>query len=201
MKLLDAAVKSSPEETRTRILAAAREVFARKGSRGTTTREVADQANVNEATLFRHFGTKVALLQAMLDWYAGPSEGGPLSFLDEREGTLEERLQRMGHAAVDAIRKKQDLIRVSMAEEESNPDGCSLTWRGPVHAQALLAGFMRRHIAAGELRGDPEHLARLFMSLFFAYVMCPKIWQREGIEDEGAVRALIDSFLNGARAH
>jgi AcrR family transcriptional regulator len=60
MKMLDVAVKASPEDTRSRILAAAREIFALKGTRGTTTREVADRAGVNEATLFRHFGTKQA---------------------------------------------------------------------------------------------------------------------------------------------
>ena len=48
-----------------RILAAARELFERNGTRGTTTREVAERAGVNEATLFRHFGSKAALLDAM----------------------------------------------------------------------------------------------------------------------------------------
>ena len=39
--------------TRERILRAAREVFETDGTRGTTTREVADRAGVNEATIFR----------------------------------------------------------------------------------------------------------------------------------------------------
>ena len=53
------------EETRARILGAAREIFERNGTRGTTTREVAERAGVNEATLFRHFGSKAALIGAM----------------------------------------------------------------------------------------------------------------------------------------
>ena len=70
MKVLDNSAKTaSPDETRARILAAARELFALKGTRGTTTREVADLAGVNEATVFRHFGTKHALLHAMLNQY------------------------------------------------------------------------------------------------------------------------------------
>src|SRR5579875_1615464 len=59
------ATKTSPEETRTRILQATREIFSHKGFRGTTTREVAERAGVNEATLFRHFGNKEALIEAM----------------------------------------------------------------------------------------------------------------------------------------
>src|ERR1700743_224490 len=53
------------EETRCRILPATREIFERTGTRGTTTREVAERAGVNEATLFRHFGSKAALIGAM----------------------------------------------------------------------------------------------------------------------------------------
>jgi AcrR family transcriptional regulator len=45
------------EDTRERILVAAREIFEHNGTRGTTTREVAERAGVNEATLFRHFGS------------------------------------------------------------------------------------------------------------------------------------------------
>ena len=199
MKLLDAVAKSSPEETRTRILSAAREVFAEKGSRGTTTREVADRAGVNEATLFRHFGTKVALIQAMLDHYSAPPEGFQ-AFIGSLGGSLDEQMRAMGRVALENIRKKQDLIRVSMAEESSNPDGCTLAWRGPTSAQSVLADYMQTRVDAGELQGDPGRLARLFMSLFFAYVMCPKIWRGEGLGDDAAVDCLVDAFLNGVRA-
>lgn len=47
---------------RERILEAAREVFAQHGSAGATTRRIAEAAGVNEVTLFRHFGSKEALL-------------------------------------------------------------------------------------------------------------------------------------------
>ncbi|HMD02881.1 MAG TPA: helix-turn-helix domain-containing protein, partial [Candidatus Baltobacteraceae bacterium] len=54
----DAVTPAPADGTRLRILAATRDLYARNGSRGTTTREVAERAGVNEATLFRHFGTK-----------------------------------------------------------------------------------------------------------------------------------------------
>lgn len=53
-------------ETQERILNAARQVYAEAGFRGTTTRRVAQAAGVNEVTLFRHFGTKEALVKAAL---------------------------------------------------------------------------------------------------------------------------------------
>ena len=53
-------------EIRSRILAAAAHVYAQYGFRGATTRLIANEAGVNEVTLFRTFGSKAELLQAML---------------------------------------------------------------------------------------------------------------------------------------
>jgi AcrR family transcriptional regulator len=48
---------------RTLILRAAREVFAEKGFKGTSTRDIAQRAQLIEVMIFRHFGTKANLFQ------------------------------------------------------------------------------------------------------------------------------------------
>ncbi len=55
------------DTTRDRILDVTARVFADAGYRGTTTRRVAQEAGVNEVTLFRHFGSKDALIKAALE--------------------------------------------------------------------------------------------------------------------------------------
>ncbi|MBA3969301.1 MAG: TetR/AcrR family transcriptional regulator [Gemmatimonadetes bacterium] len=52
------------------ILEAAVRVFAEVGSRGATTRRIAEEAGVNEVTLFRHFGSKETMLTEPLEWVA-----------------------------------------------------------------------------------------------------------------------------------
>src|SRR5882762_10098949 len=54
------------EERRTKILAGVRKIFARKGLDGATTRELAREAGVSEALLYKHYPSKEALYQAML---------------------------------------------------------------------------------------------------------------------------------------
>ena len=61
-----ARVAPTPDGTTERILAATAQVYAESGFRGTTTRRVAQEAGVNEITLFRQFGTKEALVKAAL---------------------------------------------------------------------------------------------------------------------------------------
>lgn len=58
---------SSPRiTTRQRLIEAALELFATQGVTKTTTRQIAELAQVNEVTLFRHFGNKHGLLLAAL---------------------------------------------------------------------------------------------------------------------------------------
>lgn len=191
--------KPGVEETRQRILAATRELYALKGSKGTTTREVADRANVNEATLFRHFGTKQQLITEMLDVNCGGSHIPALMDSVRNMASLEEQLCALGRTAMANISRNVDLIKVSMAEEVMNPDGSSYPWRGPLEARRSLTEFFADRISAGELRGDPATLARIFMSLFFAHVMARKLWS-DAPDSEAAVIACVDIFLNGARA-
>ncbi len=199
LKSAEVPLKTSVEETRLRILAAARELYAEKGTRGTTTREVADRAGVNEATLFRHFGTKGQLLGAMLEHF-NPVASLQARFAEIRtEPTLEAQLRAIGAFAVESLRQREDLIKVTMAEELGNPEGVACAWRAPVAVRATMTEFMREKVAAGELSGDPELLARLFCSLFFAYVMARKMWSDAQLSTERAIETIVDLFLNGAR--
>ncbi|HXP76045.1 MAG TPA: helix-turn-helix domain-containing protein [Stellaceae bacterium] len=56
------------EARRRRIVDAALPLFARKGFAGTTTKEIAEAAEVSEALLFKHFPTKAALYGAIQDF-------------------------------------------------------------------------------------------------------------------------------------
>src|ERR1051325_3062844 len=55
------------KDRRQDILEAAMELFAQKGFRGTTTRDLAAHAEVNEAIIFRHFHNKEELYRAILE--------------------------------------------------------------------------------------------------------------------------------------
>ena len=52
--------------SRERIVGSALSLFAQQGITATTTKQIAEQADVNEVTLFRQFGSKQGLLLAVL---------------------------------------------------------------------------------------------------------------------------------------
>ena len=60
------AIRRPRGEPRRLLLDAARELFARRDYRSTTTREIAEAAGVSEYLLFRHFGSKAGLFREAL---------------------------------------------------------------------------------------------------------------------------------------
>ena len=51
---------------RDKLIEAAARVYGEYGFRGATTRRIAEEAGVNEVTIFRHFGSKDALIQEVI---------------------------------------------------------------------------------------------------------------------------------------
>src|SRR5215831_180495 len=60
-------VRVPARDRRLQIMQAAKELFARQGFEGTTTREIAQRVRVNEAIIFRHFPTKEGLYWSIID--------------------------------------------------------------------------------------------------------------------------------------
>lgn len=186
---------AGPDATRTRILAAAREIFERKGSRGTTTREVAERAGVNEATLFRHFGTKQALLQAMRVESCGVEAFRDV--LSALPGDPAADLRLIARHSIERMQGVRAMMCVSLAEEAAGTDDAP-EWRGPSQIMDELVAYFTARIAAGQMRGDALVLARCFLGTFFSYVVGRKIWGSGAIADPAAIDAIVDVFLNGA---
>ena len=183
------------EDTRTRILAAARTLFERNGTRGTTTREVAEIAGVNEATLFRHFGSKRALLDAMREACSGVEEFR--SILASLPGTdFAADLRTIAYYTVEHMMGKRAMMCVSLFEDAAGTDDAP-EWRGPSQILLDLAAYFTAQGQAGRaLRADPVFVARYFMGILFSYVVGRKLWESTTI-DRPTIDALVDVFLNG----
>ncbi len=185
---------TSVEETRTRILGAARELFERNGTRGTTTREVAERAGVNEATLFRHFGSKRHLLDAMREQASDP-EALRITLAGLSGEDVRADLRQLATVCIDHMVAKRGMICVSLAED-SLDTGDSPEWRGPTRTVNSIAGYFERGVASGRLQCNPMIAAQMFLSLFFAYVVANKLWATQDPATD-TIGAIVDHFLNG----
>jgi len=185
------------EETRGKIIAAARELFELNGTRGTTTREVAERAGVNEATLFRHFGSKRALLDAMREQACGVQRFR--SILAALPGTdIAADLRTIAYYVVDTMMGNRAMMCVSLAEDAARTDD-SPEWRGPSQIHSDLASYFTAKAQAGLVRGEPAFVARYFMGILFSYVVGRKLWDST-VPDHAVLDEIVDLFLNGVSA-
>lgn len=60
-------VRLSAEDRREQIIQVASELFAGQGFKGTTTRQIAQEAGITEALVFKYFETKDSLYRAIID--------------------------------------------------------------------------------------------------------------------------------------
>ncbi len=196
---------SSPDLTRERIVVAAREVMGRKGKRGATTREIAEMAGVNEATIFRHFGNKEGIVAAVAQRFCPAVELQAIAA--KLSGNIDEDLFELGRVLMERMEGLQDMIRWSMVEQHDPLDEPLISlgdqaWRAPEAIQHVLMEYMSRRIATGELKGDAKRLSRVFMGLIFSHVMSqlkfpdPEVYANP----EASLRFYIDVFLNGVRS-
>jgi AcrR family transcriptional regulator len=190
-----------PEETRERIILAAREVIKRKGKRGATTREIADVAGVNEATLFRHFGNKEALIVEVARYTCPDVQIRDLAAT--LEGPIEQQLLTMAQMMSARMESMIDMIRWSLVETEyENSLFARETWRPQTAVHAAVTDFMKVQVEKGTLSGNPEDLAEIFMGMIFARVIASEKFPNSRIfrDAEYALPFMINVFLNGVRS-
>ena len=106
----DSALPSPPRRdgarTRERILDAAERLFAERGVAGVSLRAIIAEAGVNLASVHYHFGSKDALVNAVVGRYAGPINEQRLARLEELERRYRGRpapLRRLVAAFVDPV--------------------------------------------------------------------------------------------------
>jgi len=153
-------------EIRNRILAAAARVYAQYGFRGATTRLIASQASVNEVTIFRTFGSKAELLEAMLQSQVSATDAPVLDGdLDDPGAVLTDWCARM----LQYLRGHSHLVRKTIAEADERPDAACVACEGPNAAGSSLAEYVARLRETGlaDRDTDVQTAVSMFMSAMF----------------------------------
>jgi AcrR family transcriptional regulator len=128
-------------ERREELLRAAARVYAQHGYRGSTTRRIADEAGVNEITIFRQFGTKDALIHEAIATCGGdaPAPSLPAAPADPVAELTQWALKLRAH-----ISGTRMLLRRCMSERDEHPQLIASANQGPIRAARDLRGYLER---------------------------------------------------------
>jgi AcrR family transcriptional regulator len=190
------------ERRRAEILAAAAQVFAEKGYASTTTREIAQAADIAEGTLYNYFGGKREILLAIANEARAPMEAAVLEAgqLDDRAAMIV-----MFERAFDISEARLPFMRTVLTEAWLD-DGILQEFLA-VRLQRVhrhLQGYVQERIAAGAFRPlDPSLGARLAMGMFGSLILpalrgvapLPSPTERRALAE-----SIVDLLLDGIRA-
>jgi AcrR family transcriptional regulator len=114
-KKMSASGRMKSDERRRQILDISKTLFAEKGFNGTTTKEIATRAKVNEALIFRHFAGKDALYEAVItdksDEFSASDHGLELSAAAERNDD-EKVFETAARIVLTRYQSKKDILRI-----------------------------------------------------------------------------------------
>jgi AcrR family transcriptional regulator len=185
---------------RDQLLDAAARVFSAVGYRGATTRRIAFEAGVNEITLFRHFGSKDALIREAI---ARVGERTARSSLPDDPRAPFTELVDWARVHITDLRNRRSLIRTCMGEFEEHPGILSKENHAPSQAAKILARYLGRLKARGiATAGFDEGVAStMLMGVLFADAMGRDVMPDMFDNDpEDALQEYVRLFLRGIGA-
>jgi len=176
--------------TRERILQAARRLFVENGYEATTTRDIAQAAEIATGTLFNYFPTKEAVVASL----ANQALTGALASANRdvsQNATLEEELFSLVAMALRKLKPLRKhlpaLLETSLSPLAATSDDDSTTFR-VAHLEAVWA-LAAKH-GYGEL---PATALQLYWTLYTGVLV---FWANDKSPKQEDTLALIDDSLN-----
>ncbi len=162
-------------DTRAAILTAARSIFARRGLDGTSVREVAEAAGVNNAMIYYHFKDKDALYRSVL----ADSFSSLTGIWDDPVFTSASTVRRKIEAYVESFirfqKGNEDLRRIMAMEFAGRGNSTWICERYFADNYARIVGIFKEGMRNGELKKfDPSlAVASLFGIITHNFILQP----------------------------
>ncbi len=200
------AVRVSAENRKEQILNVAMALFARRGFEGTTTRQIAEVARVNEAIIFRHFPTKEDLYWAIIRRKCNNS--GRAQMIDERiadGGSDLEIFSSIASHMLSRTRTDENITRLLLFTALERHELSQEFFRNFVAQQyESLAGYIRQRVVSGAFRPvDPTLAARSFLGMVIYHYLLQELFggKRQCDYDPKITgHMLAELWLRGVRA-
>lgn len=187
---------------REQILRGATQLFAEKGFRGTTTREIARQLGISEALMFKHFPSKEALYRAIIQ--------------KRTDGSEEMLFPREAVEAKDDRQVFRSIASYLIAKNTEDPTFLRLIQYSALEGHELsrmffenhalertkdLSKYIRQRIKEKAFRKVPPLLvARAFIGMVIQYVQGQELYGFKNhvrFSRKKVVDTFVDTFLNG----
>jgi AcrR family transcriptional regulator len=191
------------KDRRAQLIDVAMQLFAEQGFDGTTTREIADRAGVNEAIIFRHFTTKEELYWAVVQDRVGASgRKEKIQNCLRSEASDRDILAAVAAALLDRGPEDSALTRLLLFTALRNAELSEAFFRTYMAENFdLLAEFFRQGAEQGRQRPiDPVIAARGFLGMVWHHCLVQELFggnRHQKFDPRLLGQQLADIWLNG----
>jgi AcrR family transcriptional regulator len=194
--------RMTAEDRRGQILRGAMELFAEKGFRGATTREIARHLGISEALMFKYFPSKEALYRAIIQ---KKTDGSEEMFFPKEAIQAKDDRQVFRSVASYLISKNSEDPTFMRLIQYGALEGHELSRiffeTHAMERTRLLSKYIRQRIKEKAFKKvSPLLAARAFMGMILHYVQSQEIYEMKKFfhfSQKKVVDTFVDTFLNG----
>lgn len=186
-----------PRDVRNEILLAARGLFGRHGLGNVTMEQIAQEAGVGIATVYRQFGDKAGLLHAFSQAFR-PQVLQPDALLGQ-SGNLRDDLVRVVERLLRFMGENGDLFRLILVEQSADLELVRAIQQTPNRTLFRLAAFFQAQMEAGQLNGgDAQQMALALIGMVFGFgFIGPQVYDLPAQQLEETAHMIVTIFLEG----
>lgn len=192
------------DERRHAIVEAAIHLFAEKGFRGATTRELASALGVTEPVLYQHFKTKRDLYRAIIETKAKErrlkieERVGPYLEAEDDRGFF----QCLAELLLERYEQDPEFVRLLLFSALEGHELAKLFYeRQVIDFYLMLIGYIKRRIRQGGFtKVDPNVAARAFVGMVSHHGMIQMLFQDKVVRSsrKKLIEDMVNTFLEGA---
>lgn len=193
------------EERKAAIVKTAVRLFAEKGFRGTTTRELAQACGVSEPVLYQHFATKRELYSAIIGSICRVEQKDKDTALETARQAEDDEafFTRLAELLLDWYEHEPEVIRLLLYSALEGHELSDLFYEKQIVVYyQMLTDYLAKRMEKGVFRKmDPYLAARAFTGTVSHQGMASTVFglsDLQGTQKE-IVRGLVNIFLNGIR--
>jgi AcrR family transcriptional regulator len=185
----------------TRILQAARIAFGKNGLTRTTMEEIAAEAGLGVATVYRHFGDRESLIRAFIQKHAPQRAFEQVA--QQSRGDIEADLTHLVAEMLTFLHENRDMIWLGLMEGEKTERLLARLRDAPKGTRIDMTRFFETAVASGQLRAkDPEQMTTALAGMLVAFALQVPVFGGPPLEDPWQTAKFIARlFLHGMGVH
>lgn len=189
-----------------KILVSAIKLFAEKGFNGTTTKEIAEMADVNESLIFRHFSTKRELYGAIIEKKIEEEPGIELTIETHRDSKDDELVfTAIASRMINKCGKDPSFIRLLHFSALEGHELSDMFFETYVeYVNMLLCDYIETRIGDGAFKKmHPLYASQAFIGMVINHIIIQELFgekKRNNTDQERIIDTFVQIFLEGIKS-